>query len=211
MAQDDSFQVLAEHYQKTFELSYELWKQRNRLYFVLLALVGVAVLLTFQVPQAHSLLIDWLTHLLGITGEKRITELRDGFPFALLNGILGLTILYVQLLLYQYSRLYSHDVSYLKRLETELRHRLQQNDSYQKSMAFTRESVGLGDGRGIIIARTYVISLGILLAAFFGGRLIEDLRLNSLIMIVVDLPLFGIAMTYFYFYAKESGVWFRRK
>ena len=204
MADDKSIQILADHYQKTFELSYELWKQRNKLYFLLLGLVGIAVLLTFQAPQANSLLIDWIANLLGVTSQDRIAEIRNGFPFAILYGVLGLAIFYVLLILYQHTRLYLHDIRYLEDLETELRDQLQLLD---ESIFFTRECTYTRGKRyktGKLVALTYIISLGILLLAFFGGRLVEDIRLKNPFLIIVDVILSIMVAIYFYLYAKEA-------
>ena len=41
-------ELLAEHYQKTYELTLSMWEQRNRTFLVLLGTVGVATILTFN-------------------------------------------------------------------------------------------------------------------------------------------------------------------
>ena len=53
-------QLLAEHYQKTYELTYEFWKQRNRTFILLIGVIGVATLLTFRPFRypAPSTLLD---------------------------------------------------------------------------------------------------------------------------------------------------------
>lgn len=201
MEEKTSIQILADHYQKTFEVSYELWKHRNKLYFLLLGVVGVAVLLTFQAPQANSLLVDWIAKLVGVTEPDRIAEIQNGFPFAILYGVLGLAIFYIMLIVYQYSRLLRHNYRYLGNLEKELREQLHLGE---ESEFFTRENIYVRRSyeTGAVIAWTYVISLGILLIAFFGGRLIEDISSNDLFLSIVDIILSIAVMFYFILYKK---------
>jgi hypothetical protein len=201
MANEKNFQILAEHYQKTFEVAYELWKQRNKLYFGLLGLIGVSVLLTFQAPQANSLLIDWIARLLGVTDPNRLNELRNGFPFAILHGVLGLAIFYLLIILYQYHRLYLHDIAYLRVLETEIKTFLDPDSRF-----FTRESIDYTGGYkpGFLIAWTYVVTLGLLLLAYFGGRVADDIRTQNLFLMIVDIVLLLLTSVYFVLYTKES-------
>lgn len=204
MDKDKYIQILADHYQKTFEVSYELWKQRNKLYFLLLGVVGAGVLLTFQTPQANSLLVDWIANLIGVRTAARIAEIRNEFPFAILHGIIGLAIFYILVILYQHTRLINHDYAYLADLESELRKEFPLGE---KSMFFTRESTyarGRSYRSGRLIALTYVISLGLLLLAFFGGRLAEDIRSDNLLLVIVDAALSILVLAYFVLYVKES-------
>jgi len=67
----DVAKVLAEHYQKTFDLTYELWMQRNRTFLVLLGVIGVATLLTFRTPEANSPLVGWVAVIIGATDPQQ--------------------------------------------------------------------------------------------------------------------------------------------
>ena len=49
-------ELLTEHYQKTYELTYNLWKQRNKTFLVLLGVIGAATLLTFGAADRTELL-----------------------------------------------------------------------------------------------------------------------------------------------------------
>ena len=209
--ENKNIQILAEHYQKAFEVAYETWKQRNKLYLWLLMLVSVAVLLTYQAPQANPLLVDWITNLLGITESTRIDEIRNSFPYAVLNSALGFAIFYTLVNLYQHNRIIGQNNFYLPRLESELRNKL---GLEKESVFFTRESsfnTGERFKDGKLIAWTYVISLGLLLFAFIGGRVIDDLRLKNLPLIFIDSILAILILIYFYLYARSALGLGRRK
>jgi hypothetical protein len=202
--ENKNIEILAEHYQKTFEVTYESWKQRSKLYLLLLGLVSVAVLLTYQAPQANPLLVDWLANALNITDTNRVAEIRNGFPFALLNSALGIAIFYTMLNLYQHSRIIRQNDVYLHGLERELRNKL---DLGADSIFFTRESsynTGERFKDAILIAWTYVISLGLLLFAFIGGRIAEDLQLKNLALIFIDSILSTMILVYFFLYARGA-------
>jgi hypothetical protein len=62
-------ELIAEHYQKTYELTLAMWEQRNRTFLILLATVGIATLLTFNVSQAQPLLVDLIANAVGIEEE----------------------------------------------------------------------------------------------------------------------------------------------
>jgi hypothetical protein len=79
-------EILAEHYQKTYELTYELWKQRNQTFLILLAVIGATTLLTFGATQTNPLLVRWLAKVLDVTDEQDIQELGKSFPFGLLQS-----------------------------------------------------------------------------------------------------------------------------
>src|SRR5260370_42233742 len=59
-------ELLVDHYQKTYELTFELWKQRNTTFLVLLGVIGAATLLTFGAADANTLLIAWIANVLGM-------------------------------------------------------------------------------------------------------------------------------------------------
>ena len=207
MEQEKYIQTLAEHYQKTFEVTYEMWKQRNKLYLVLLSLVSVATLVTFQAPQANSLLIDWVANLVGVTDPSRIAEIRVGFPFAILQSALVMAVFYVMINLYQHNRIIWHNDSYLRSLEKEMRDLI---GLEVESKIFTRESsynTGESFRDGVLIARTYVVSLGLLLSAFLGGRIVEDIRLGNLLLVIIDSLLSFMIFIYFFYMPEGPSGW----
>jgi hypothetical protein len=87
-------ELLAEHYQKTFELTLSVWEQRNRTFLMLLGVVGAASLLTFNVSQAQPILADLIAEAVGAEGATRRAELRTSFPYGILQSILLMVVLY---------------------------------------------------------------------------------------------------------------------
>ena len=84
----EKVQALTEHYQKTFELTYEMWRERNKIFVLLLVVIGVALLLALHIPGTNSLLVDAIVKFLGITDPARINQLYNTFPFDVLLSIL---------------------------------------------------------------------------------------------------------------------------
>jgi hypothetical protein len=84
----DNAQLLTEHYQKTYELRYEFWKQRNLTFLILLGVIGLATLLTFAPAQTNPLLIDWIAKALAISEPGRIAQLEKSFPWAIVQTLL---------------------------------------------------------------------------------------------------------------------------
>lgn len=93
-------EIVAEHYQKTYELTLQMWEQRNKTFMFLLAVVGVATLLTFNVAQAEPLLVDIIAKIVGISDTARLKELRQGFPYGLIQSVFLMIILYFMVVLY---------------------------------------------------------------------------------------------------------------
>ena len=82
----DGTEILAEHYQHTFEVTLKLWEQRNRTFLILLFVVGSGSLLTFKVSQAEPLLVDFVADIFNIQNAERIGELRASFPYGLIHA-----------------------------------------------------------------------------------------------------------------------------
>ena len=72
--------ALVEHYQKTYELTYKLWQQRNRTFLLLLAVIAAATFLSFRTPVGDTLLASWIAKSAGMTDEAQIDKMRKSFP-----------------------------------------------------------------------------------------------------------------------------------
>ena len=64
-------ELLVQHYQDTYQLTYQLWQQRNRLFLILLEVVALASLLTYA-PETNSILLSWIGKASGITDQDRL-------------------------------------------------------------------------------------------------------------------------------------------
>lgn len=167
-------ELLVDHYQRTYELTLQLWSQRNRIFLILLAVVGVAAVLTYRPTDANPLLAAWLGRLLGIQDEARIAKLQGSFPFALLHTGLLIVVFYLTVNLCHRALSVLRNYSYLGVLEREIRSILEMGED---SYAFTRESDFYWHQRPWILATVkwvYVVLLGAFLALFLWGRVRAD-------------------------------------
>jgi len=196
--------VLAGHYQKTFEVAYDYWKERNKLFVILVLTAGMGLLLLLRVPEANSLLVDAIAKFLGVTDMERIKQLYANFPFnVLLSGVLVV-------MFYLMQRLYSTNLSvmrtflYLGALEKEIQPHLGLPTG---SVAFTREGSFYWGRRSRIQAMSkyyYVVVLFIILVPFIGFKLIADLESPNLLVIAVDVVVSLMAILYWWAYARSS-------
>lgn len=194
---------VVEHYQKTYELTYALWQQRNRTFLLLLGVISIATLLTFDVPQTQPLLVDVVAKFAGVTDNSRLAELRRGFPFGLLQSILLVVVFYLMLNLYHRAVYVLRNYRYLSRLESEIRVHLKLPDD---SVAFTRESTFYWGERSIAsgaVKWVYIAILGVMLAAFLGGRVWEDVRIENTGLVLADLAIAIPTMLFFLAYARS--------
>ncbi len=197
-------QILADHYQKTFELTLTTWEKRNQTFLLLLAVVGVATLLTFKVSQAEPLLVDLVVKLLDIKEEVRYDELRRSFPYGLIQSILLMVIMYLTLILYHRTATIQRFYRYLAKLETELRSELALPVT---AVTFTRESTFYSEHNPILgrfVAMSYIALLGCLLVTFLGFRIFSDFMSGNVVVAVADLLLAVPTAIFFYGYARSS-------
>lgn len=132
----DTAAVLAEHYQKTYELTLEMWRQRNRTFLLLLAVIGSATLLTFRAAETSLLMVYLVAKLLGVSDQAQVQELRRSFPFGLLQSLLLVVVFYLTVNLYHRAIYVLRNYSYLSRLEDEIHQEL---GLPAGSISFTRE------------------------------------------------------------------------
>jgi len=170
---DPVVSVLTEHYQRSYEVTYKLWRQRNRTFLVLLAVIAVAALMTLSPSGGHPLLLDYLLKFLGETDPARVAQLQSAFPFQLVDSIVLLGVFYTMVNLFHRASAVLRGYAYLAAMEDEIRARLGLDE---KCVSFTREgrfyskysrekSVGLRT-----VKYAYDVLLGSLLTVFLVER-----------------------------------------
>lgn len=200
----EKVEVLAEHYQKTFELALMTWEKRNQTFLLLLGVVGAATLLTFNVPQAQPLLVDLVMKVLGITDTTRAAELRASFPYGLIQSILLMVVMYLMLILYHRTATIQRFYKYMALLEGDIRDALALAGT---TTSFTRESSFYEAHKpllGRFVAAAYIGMLGLLLLSFLGLRIVGDLSTGNLWVAAVDVLLAVPTLVFFYGYARSS-------
>ncbi len=203
-------ELLIEHYQKTYELTYQLWSQRNRIFLLLLAVAGAAAILTYRPADTYPLLAAWLAKIAGIQDTTLIKELQSTFPFALMHGILLIVVFYLVVNLCHRALYVLRSYAYLGALEHEIRELLSLGD---ESTAFTRESSFYWSNRPWLLASVkwvYVFLLGGFLGAFLWGRFSADLKDGYAQLVAIDILVSIPIALYFFGYAwytlrRDSG------
>ncbi len=200
---ESTAKYLIDHYQKTYELTYALWKGRNKTFLVLLAAVGIAALVTFPALGSRSVLFLYVGHSLGLE-QKDLTALQNGFPFSLLQAIFLFVIFYLTVNLYHRARYVLRNYAYLSALEREIRQELALPES---TVAFTRESNfywGSRDGFSGAVKYVYIILLSFLIVTFLVATVIGDWRSHRMLLTGIDV-LFGVPTLLFLFaFARAS-------
>ena len=130
--------VIAEHYQKTFEFTYDYWKERNKNFLILLGIIGVEILLINRENAGlnHIALEIYATYIKRCPVPSESPE--AGFPFNLLISILIVVIFYLIIQIYQKTSYINRSYQYLKDVEGEIVQVLKKDNSSNLT-AFTRE------------------------------------------------------------------------
>jgi len=200
---DTTAKYLTDHYQKTYELTYALWKGRNKTFLILLGAVGLATLVTFPALGTRSVLFLYLAHSLGLE-QKDVSGLQSGFPFAILQAIFLFVIFYLTVNLYHRARYVLRNYAYLGALETEIRQNLALS---APSVAFTRESSFYWGNRDIFSAAVkyvYIILLSGLLVSFLAATIIADCKSGNRLLTIVDILFAVPTLTFLAAYAIAS-------
>jgi hypothetical protein len=194
---------LIDHYQKTYELTYALWKGRNKTFLFLLGAVGLATLVTFPALGTRSILFLYLGHSLGLE-QKDVGTLQSGFPFGVLQAIFLSVIFYLTVNLYHRARYVLRNYAYLSALETEIRQRLYLTSP---SVAFTREGSfywGNSDIASRVVKYVYIGLLSALLVSFLGGTIRVDWRSGNCLLTIVDILFAAPTLFFLVAYAISS-------
>lgn len=196
--------VLAEHYQKTYEVAYEYSKERNKLFVFLVLTAGFGLMLLLHIPTSDSLLVAAIAKFLNITDQTVRTDLQAKFPFdILLSGVLVV-------MFYLMQRLYSTNLSvmrtylYLGALEKEFRPHL---GLEKGSVSFTREGGFYWGKRTAMQAMSkyyYVVVLFIVLIPFIAVKVYTDFQSRNLIIIAVDVIVSLMVILYWREYVLSS-------
>jgi hypothetical protein len=202
--------LLVEHYQKTHEITLSSWEQRNRTFLLLLAVVGGATLLTYKVPVAAPLLADLVAKLFGIEDAGQREELRNSFPYGLIQSILLMVVFYLTVSLYHRTTFILRSYRYLQRMEEEIRTALELPDT---SIAFTREGDFYWTYRPVLspaVGAVYIGMLGFLLIAFLGMRIYDDFSSGNTAFGIADILIAAPTLLFFAAYAIGSSWWVKK-
>lgn len=190
-------EILAAHYQDTYELTYRFWAQRNRLFVSLLVLIGLAIVLTYRPNDANPIFIDFVAKCLAVSDTGHMSELQHSFPFAILHDVLLMLIFFLTVNLFHRSLYVLRNFAYLGALERELRIAL---EIEPHDLAFSREGDFYWKDRPQMLATNkyvYVLLLGVLLIGFLGGRMYQDFHASNWLLLTGDL-IVGLPIALYY-------------
>lgn len=197
-------EIMVDHYQKSYELTNEFWKQRNNTFLLLLGTIAIGTLITFGGVETNSILVELIAKSLSITDVTRINEIRSSFPFSLLQSILLIVVFYLMVNLYHRAIFVLKNFKYLALLEKEIRENLGiSNDKY----FFSREGLFYWSERPKLLSITkwfYIILLGGLLLTFLIGRVLDDIEIANYFLASIDGFLSLFILVYFGGYAIQS-------
>lgn len=115
-------EILADHFQKTFEHNHSLWEERNKNFLVLLGVTGVELLLIYRTDGVLSVIADFYSKFLK---DKSPDEIARGFPFNLLISILLVVILYLMIQISHRTSHITRTYGYLEQVERDIRNTLE--------------------------------------------------------------------------------------
>ncbi len=202
-------EILAEHYQKTFELTLTLWEQRNRTFLILLFVIGLGTFLTFNVNQAEPLLVDFIAKIFNVEDKTRLDELRGSFPYGLIQSVILMVVLYLFVQLYHRTITITRNYRYLGSMEAEIRAFLELD---QEKVSFTRESTFYWEQSprfSKYIGVAYIVIIGLLLFAFLIMRIYSDFKSGNFFATIIDLILALITIFFYFNYAYSSSSFLR--
>jgi hypothetical protein len=187
--------LVSEHYQKTFEFTYQAWELRNKTFLTFIGAIAVAVLFVFDTDTTRALA---LTAIAKITTADTDT-LKMSVAYKLLENLLSIVVFYLMMMLYHRTRYVARASVYLKHLEEEIRRSLGIEGT---SLVFARESTFYARGYSLPMKPSkyvYVVVIFFLVAAFeFGPYFVEYLGVSpyhELIVMIQQgrLPRLGIS------------------
>src|SRR6185295_18157300 len=111
---------LFDHYQETYEKTYEMWRERNRMFPTLAAVIGGGAMLAFRVPEAESLFVALLGGMFRLDPGLQ-ASLQKSFPFEILQTVIMVVVFHLMLDLYRYTLDINRSYLYLGGLEKEIR------------------------------------------------------------------------------------------
>jgi hypothetical protein len=195
--------VLAEHYQKTFEVAFEVWKERNKLFVYLVITASLGLMLLLRVPTTDQLLVDAIAKFLNITDPLRKAELQSGFPFDILLSAILVVMFYLMQRLYSTNLSVMRHYLYLGSLEKEIQPHLGLPSG---SVAFTREGDFYWGTRRNMQSMSkfyYVAVLFIILIPFMAIKVYNDFNPPNWILLV-DVVVSALTISYWWEYALSS-------
>lgn len=198
-------QVLAEHYQKTNELTYALRQERDRFFIYLLVALAVVTLFNFDATASKSLLVEGTLKFLNITEPGVRDALRSSPLLGFVQTILLAAVFYLMSNLYNRTVGVLRNYQYIGGLEKEIRLRL----GFQEGeVSFTREGGYYWTKRPTGLEWSKIFYTGLLtllLVASFAFRIKNDVDGQNWLLATIDLLIAIPTAYYLWNYAHAAS------
>ena len=201
---------LVEHYQKTYELTHELWNDRNRSFPVLAGVIALAAILA-AFPDPRSLFNIGLSILFKVSDTQQaalqsaLNSIQTDYFYQLLQTALLAVILHLLLDLYRRNQDIARNYLYLAEMEKEIRAALGFGSG---RFPFSREDIFYKTHiQSILLKRVRLVynsALGALLLLYFILRVGHPISFTNQILVlftIVNILLAVPTIAYFLDYA----------
>lgn len=196
--------LLIGHYEKTYDITYAFWEQRNRLFLLLVVSIAIGTVFTYQSFDSQTILAALFANAVGITDEAGRSNVAESFTYSLLQSLVLSVVFFLTFNLYHRALYILRSYVYLEALETEIRAELSISST---EVAFSRESTFYWNDRPKLLGTVkyiYVILLGFLLASFLGGLLWNAYASKNFWLFMVDALISVPIAIYFIGYASDT-------
>lgn len=201
--------VLAGHYQKTFEIALENWKERNRLFLFLVLTAVVGLILLQRGDIANELFVKYVQKYFALTPAEDyglLKAISETVPFSFVQSAVLVVMFYFMQRLHATNLAVMRTYKYLALLENEIQPHL---GLPRASGSFTRESKFYWSNRVFMQTMSkwsYVAVLFFLLIPFMYLKLADDLASAPFPITSVDAIVSVLILAYWVDYARSAFI-----
>lgn len=185
--------------------TYTLWEKRNKIFLILILIVGLSVLFTFNIAESKPLILDMLAKILTIDDPKHIKKLNSSLFYSFIQSLFMATILFTMMILYNRTAKIRFNYKYLSEIESDIK---KASDLPDDSIIFTLESEFYKNNYpkfSFFLGIIFILFLGILLLPFLGVRLYNVWYINfDLVTGIIDTLLSILIIILYVAYAYTS-------
>lgn len=200
-------EVIANHYQKTYEVAYENWKERNKIFIFLVLTAIVGLLLLQRGDLVNELFVKYVQKYFELKlpdDETLIDAISRTVPFSLMQSGILVAMFYFMQRLHATNLTVMRTYKYLSILENEIQPYL---GLPGKSGSFTRESKFYWNNRVFMQTMSkwsYVVVLFVLLIPFMVFKLASDFGVAPITITAVDTIVSALTFAYWVDYARSA-------
>jgi hypothetical protein len=197
----DKARALIGHYDKTFDVTWQLWGQRNRTFLMLLLVICLANLITND--EFLRLLIN--AALGYLTGNKTTeVDFKETIPYQTIQIVMLILVFYYMVTIYHRSATVLRNYAYLDKIEQEIRVALQLTED---DVAFTREGGFYWTKRPFLFSSVkyfYTIIVLGLIGLYYYARVTRDYAKWDQVMVAADVVVGIPTAIVFLAYASQT-------